>query len=99
MPTYEYKCLDCGKKFEQMQRMTDEPLDTCRFCQGSVKRLIGAGAGIIFKGSGFYCTDYRDSSNAPADTGKKEQEGTANKASADGSASDKDTSKTPAATS
>ena len=62
MPTYEYKCLECGKTFEEFQNMTDDPLTECRFCQGEVKRLIGAGAGLIFKGSGFYCTDYRSSS-------------------------------------
>jgi putative FmdB family regulatory protein len=59
MPTYEYKCLDCGKTFEVVQRMTDSHLTECRFCKGAVKRLIGTGAGVIFKGSGFYCTDYR----------------------------------------
>ena len=61
MPTYEYKCLDCGKRFEVFQKMTDEPLTTCEACKGKLKRMIGAGAGIIFKGSGFYCTDYRSS--------------------------------------
>lgn len=59
MPTYEYKCLDCGRRFEVFQKMTDEPLAVCEVCKGKVKRMIGAGAGIIFKGSGFYCTDYR----------------------------------------
>ena len=62
MPTYEYKCLDCGKRFEVFQKMTDEPLTECDACKGRLKRLIGAGAGIIFKGSGFYCTDYRSDS-------------------------------------
>lgn len=62
MPTYEYKCKDCGKKFEAFQSMTDDPLTECKFCSGDVKRLIGTGAGIIFKGSGFYQTDYRNDS-------------------------------------
>ena len=62
MPTYEYRCLECGKEFEQIQKMVDEPLTECIHCKGKVKRLIGAGAGIIFKGSGFYCTDYRSDS-------------------------------------
>ncbi|MDD3952311.1 MAG: zinc ribbon domain-containing protein [Lentisphaeria bacterium] len=62
MPTYEYKCDDCGYRFEKFQRMTDARLTECPECQGAVRRLIGAGAGIIFKGSGFYCTDYRKSS-------------------------------------
>ena len=58
MPTYEYECLSSGKLFEKFQNMTDEPLKECPECGGSVRRLIGAGAGIIFKGSGFYATDY-----------------------------------------
>ncbi len=60
MPTYEYSCLTCGAKFEVFQSMRDAPLTTCT-CgkRGRVKRLIGRGAGIIFKGSGFYETDYK----------------------------------------
>lgn len=63
MPTYEYKCIDCGFIFDQFQSMKDEPLKTCPECSGNVKRLIGAGAGPIFKGSGFYQTDYKNSSD------------------------------------
>jgi putative FmdB family regulatory protein len=60
MPTYEYVCLKCGEKFEVFQSMKDAPLKVCRCCKkGRVKRLPGKGAGIIFKGSGFYETDYR----------------------------------------
>ncbi|MBN1296823.1 zinc ribbon domain-containing protein [bacterium] len=59
MPTYEYKCEACDYVFEKFQAMTDEPLDVCPHCGGHVKRLIGSGAGLIFKGSGFYCTDYK----------------------------------------
>ena len=62
MPTYDYRCNDCDHRFEAMQKMSDEPLKTCPECQGTVKRLIGTGAGIIFKGSGFYQTDYRSDS-------------------------------------
>ncbi len=62
MPTYDYRCLNCDVEFERFQRMTEEPLGECPECQGKVKRLIGTGAGIIFKGSGFYETDYRSSS-------------------------------------
>ena len=73
MPTYEYKCTKCGHRFECFQRMTDDPLEECEICQGKVKRLIGTGAGIIFKGSGFYCTDYRDENyHKAADKEKKE---------------------------
>ena len=59
MPTYEYKCLDCGIQFDRFQSITEDPIQECPKCSGQTKRLIGAGAGLIFKGSGFYTTDYR----------------------------------------
>ena len=60
MPTYDYECPKCGHTFERFQGINDPPLKTCPKCKGrKVKRLIGTGAGIIFKGSGFYATDYR----------------------------------------
>lgn len=62
MPTYDYICFSCGNKFELFQSMTEKHLSSCPECGGKVKRLIGAGAGPIFKGSGFYQTDYKNSS-------------------------------------
>ena len=63
MPTYEYKCKNCDYYFEIFQGMNDLPLKTCSSCNtDSLKRLIGRGAGIIFKGNGFYQTDYRSDS-------------------------------------
>jgi len=59
MPTYDYKCQDCGYDFEKFQSINARKLTKCPRCGGKVKRLIGTGAGIIFKGSGFYETDYR----------------------------------------
>ncbi|MCM8800593.1 MAG: zinc ribbon domain-containing protein [Candidatus Omnitrophica bacterium] len=59
MPTYGYECLNCGDIFETFQKITDEPLEKCSKCNGKLKRLIGTGIGIIFKGPGFYATDYR----------------------------------------
>ena len=59
MPTYEYECEKCGNKFEAFQQMIDKPLSKCPSCGSKPKRLISAGAGFIFKGSGFYATDYR----------------------------------------
>lgn len=59
MPTYDYKCQSCGHTFEHFQAMSDEPLKTCPECGGELKRLIGGGLGVIFKGSGFYVTDNR----------------------------------------
>ncbi|MEA2012402.1 MAG: FmdB family zinc ribbon protein [Verrucomicrobiota bacterium] len=70
MPTYDYKCKDCSHSFEFHQKMTDDPLTECPNCKGNLKRLIGAGSGIIFQGSGFYCTDYR-SNNKPTPKNKK----------------------------
>ena len=63
MPTYEYKCDACGYAFERFQSITADPIKRCPECgKAKVKRLIGTGAGLIFKGSGFYITDYRDKS-------------------------------------
>jgi putative FmdB family regulatory protein len=62
MPTYEYECDKCGHKFEVFQSMTEPPRKRCPKCRGKVRRLIGGGAGIVFKGSGFYITDYRSNS-------------------------------------
>ena len=67
MPTYEYVCSKCGQEFEATQSMSEKPLTKCKLtvgrqrkkCGGRVQRKIGAGAGLIFKGSGFYITDYR----------------------------------------
>jgi len=62
MPTYEYECEKCEHTFEHFQSMSSERLKVCPECKGDVRRLIGTGAGIIFKGSGFYETDYRSKS-------------------------------------
>ncbi len=60
MPTYEYKCGKCNVDFELVQKMTEEPIKKCPRCKSTkVRRLFSAGGGIIFKGSGFYSTDYR----------------------------------------
>ena len=62
MPTYDYECTKCGHTFEKFHSMLAEPEKECPKCQGEVKKLLGTGAGIIFKGSGFYQTDYRSDS-------------------------------------
>lgn len=63
MPTYEYECRACKKGFDAFQKMSDPPLQECPSCgKPKLKKKIGMGAGIIFKGSGFYCTDYKSSS-------------------------------------
>ena len=60
MPTYDYKCKQCGYQFELFQTMTADPVKVCPKCKGEVVRLIGPGAGPIFKGNGFYQTDYKN---------------------------------------
>jgi len=77
MPTYDYKCNKCGHQFEAFQSMTEPPLGSCPQCgSDQVQRLISPGAGFLFKGSGFYITDYRkesykkDASKEAPDTAK-----------------------------
>ncbi len=59
MPTYEYACDKCGFHFEEFQSIAAAPLTVCPKCHGLLRRLIGAGNGFLFKGNGFYVTDYR----------------------------------------
>ncbi len=67
MPTYDYQCDNCSHLFEYFQSMSDEPLRTCPDCgQDSLRRLIGGGMGIIFKGSGFYVNDAKKSASTSA---------------------------------
>ena len=78
MPTYEYICEECGYEFEQFQSITAKPLRKCPKCgKVRLKRLIGVGSGVIFKGSGFYETDYRSESYKEAE---KKEKGTPDKA-------------------
>lgn len=86
MPTYEYQCQKCRRRHEALQSITARPLTKCAKCGGRLKRLISSGSGFLFKGSGFYITDYRSkkyheakkkdqpsstSSSSSSDTGKK----------------------------
>lgn len=68
MPTYDYVCHDCGHEFEAFQSMKEDPLTDCPSCTGTVKRRIGGGTGVIFKGSGFYIND---SKKTPSSTESK----------------------------
>ncbi len=83
MPTYEYVCKDCGYEFEAFQNITAEPLKECPTCGGKVQRKISGGSGLIFKGSGFYETDYKKTSSKPhtAETKKKDTKKSVKKAS------------------
>lgn len=72
MPTYDYVCTECGKEFEEFQKMSDPVLTECPRCHNvALKRLIGAGSGMIFKGSGFYLTDYKNKGNGPVSSPQK----------------------------
>jgi len=81
MPTYDYECQKCGHQFEAKQSMKDPHLTDCpqECCPGPIKRKIGLGAGLIFKGSGFYITDYRSDSYKAA--AKKDSEGSSSSTS------------------
>ncbi len=73
MPTYAYHCDACETDFEVVQRMSDDPIDVCECGEkGQVRRLIGSGAGLIFKGSGFYITDYKNKGNGSSGESKSE---------------------------
>ena len=102
MPTYQYLCEKCGREFEMFQSMTDKALTACpkEHCQrkkwgkGKVKRMIGAGAGLLFKGSGFYITDYRSEGYKSA--AKKDSAPPASSSSSDSKSATTATTATPA---
>jgi putative FmdB family regulatory protein len=72
MPTYEYRCTDCGNRIEAFQRIGDDPLTVCEVCGGTLRKVFHP-AGIVFKGSGFYATDSRSRSKPSREgDGKKE---------------------------
>ena len=71
MPTYEYECLEAGHRFEEFQSISEPPLTECPICGGKARRLISGGAGILFKGTGFYQTDYRSASYRKAEKAEK----------------------------
>jgi putative FmdB family regulatory protein len=103
MPTYEYVCSKCGHEFELFQSIADEPLKTCpkdicppkKWGRGKVKKKISAGAGLIFKGSGFYITDYRSEGYKQA--AKKESDAAKPAAAESKSSKSTDSSAKPAA--
>jgi putative FmdB family regulatory protein len=104
MPTYEYSCQKCGQNFDAFQSMRDEPYQVCpkelcrqaKWGKGRVKRLLGTGAGLIFKGSGFYITDYRSESYKNA--AKKESASGSEKGAEKGTASKPESKPAPGAT-
>jgi len=99
VPTYEYKCDACGNEFEKFQSMSSAPIKKCPKCgKNKVRRLISAGAGLIFKGSGFYITDYRDkgySDKAKADSAASSEKPAESKPSEGGTETTKPTDTKP----
>ncbi len=90
MPTYEYQCSNCGHEFEEFQSITASPLRKCPECgKLRLKRLIGTGAGVIFKGSGFYETDYRSESYKKAAQAESKSSSDGDGKKSDSKASDK----------
>ena len=81
MPTYEYRCTSCDYYFEQFQSIKAEPIKICPKCGEPVRKLFSAGAGLIFKGSGFYITDYKKNNvSAPSNgNGKANESGSSDK--------------------
>ena len=71
MPTYDYKCTECGDIFEKFHGMSESPDVSCPGCDSVAHKQIGAGSGIVFKGSGFYTTDYKNQKSCPANEGGK----------------------------
>jgi putative FmdB family regulatory protein len=67
VPTYTYKCEQCGYQFEEFQKITDAPLNTCPKCNGHIRRLISGGSGVLFKGSSFNKNDYKNKTRCGED--------------------------------
>ena len=107
MPTYEYVCDDCSHEFDVFQSMKDDRLKTCPECnEDTLRRKIGTGAGIIFKGSGFYETDYKrdkksgaEKKDSGADSSKKSDSSSTKSESSSSSKSDASSSKSSSTTS
>lgn len=95
MPTYEYECKHCAYSFEVFQSMSDEPLKKCPKCGKEVRRLIFGGAGVIFKGSGFYVTDNNKKQDIKKSRSEAKTPETAETKKSSGSAANSDAQKTP----
>ena len=93
MPNYDYECKTCGYTFEVFQNMSDPVLKSCPKCGKGVRRLIGGGLGVIFKGSGFYVTDNKKSSSALTGGGKTQDSKPAEKPAAETTTADTKPSK------
>ena len=95
MPTYEYRCPSCQTEFEKFQRMSDEPGAECPNCGAPAERKLSGGAGLLFKGSGFYITDYRSDGYKQAAKAEKGDAGKAPEAKPESKSESKPAPKTP----
>ncbi|MUL85335.1 MULTISPECIES: FmdB family zinc ribbon protein [unclassified Mycolicibacterium] len=86
MPTYSYACTECGNRFDAVQAFSDDALTACPKCSGKLRKLFGS-VGVVFKGSGFYRTDNRESSKSSANGSAKSSESSSSSTSSDSSSS------------
>lgn len=86
MPTYSYACTECGNRFDAVQAFTDDALTTCPKCSGKLRKLFGS-VGVVFKGSGFYRTDNRESGKSSSNGSAKSSESSSSSTSSDSSSS------------
>ncbi|AGB25451.1 putative regulatory protein, FmdB family [Mycobacterium sp. JS623] len=91
MPTYSYACTECGDRFDAVQAFSDSALTTCAKCNGRLRKLFG-NVGVVFKGSGFYRTDSRDSAKSAAKSSSSSSNGSSSESTASSSSSSSDKS-------
>ncbi|WP_166906259.1 FmdB family zinc ribbon protein [Mycobacterium sp. DL440] len=92
MPTYSYACTECGNRFDAVQAFSDDALTSCPKCSGKLRKLFGS-VGVVFKGSGFYRTDNRESGKSTSNgSSAKSSEGSSSSSSSDSSSSSSDSS-------
>jgi len=94
VPTYEYECTSCHRRYEVFQRFSDTPLETCEVCGGKLKRVYHP-VGVVLKGSGFYSTDNRSGKSLTPGTKESSSDGTSGSEKSGGDKSGSDTKKTP----
>ena len=92
MPTYSYACTECGNRFDEVQSFSDDALTTCPKCSGRLRKLFG-NVGVVFKGSGFYRNDSRETSKSSASSSSSSSSSNGSSGSSESSSSDKSSDK------